>query len=975
MSLAPPWPGLEAFARKLRLEHEASALRPLVNYLVQYPGRDEEVVRAFFRAIDNTEQSAASGGATGLSRYKLRRELGRGGHGIVFLADDLQANRPAAVKRLLRTQTPKARARFRHEVRAIARLSHPAFCELYDYDLECETPYFAMRYREGETLADAMERRDSGCPSGATRRADFLLNHSSEGTVHNAVRFFETALRALEVAHTAGVVHRDIKPANLLVTDAGGPLILDFGQASIAGVDEPTASRNACGTFPYSDPAVAQSSSFIDARSDVFGICAVIVACLIPNGESWLRAVQLEGRSPSSAELLRAAPYLPVELAKVLARCLRRDPRDRYRSAAEVADELDRIQNYRVIAGPHTSRVTRVARALQKNRWVLTTALSLTLLSVLSVQWWIEARAQRGAATMSRGAVAKVADRVAYGEDSLPSRGQLARALLLDNLVLAPDAVAALIHLAAKADASSGDILGACSRIDAALESGELSRGSDVALRNLLLQRVHLAIDADRHAEAGRLLATHSAILRGDPAAFEFARVRHGHLRRGASGAADLRAAFDHMAVTADDVDPGLAYAVANSQLGAGEIQQVRRIAVRSGLGRLERRALEAGCLIHTGDDEAAAAILDEVCIELDAKWQRWHSVAADARRRRAGILTRTGRGAVASEEMRALLKLQSAVLGREHFETLQTRVELANCMIHSNRASDAVAILRSVLDSYQGRFLASHVAVERARDLLATARSRRDLPAGHKLPQAKANATELHHVAAALAEDARGASVDEKLQSGLEATAARIDAVRADAMYAQARHGLGSSAHIGALYDLALRLNHGHHMEERIAVVKKLYFLAAGAELEQEMRDLVRLEFLDEAMRTGARTASMVVEEIGSLTLALELSGKGRRLMSKIRAVGIYATALVETGSIENAQKAAVQFRRIVERLPRRSPYWCHLGDACLAAGDRPAAEAALAEAIRTAGARPASIKGYWAWECIVNLQRRLGR
>ena len=150
-------------------------------------------------------------------KYQIQNELGHGGMGIVYRAEDAKLKRPVALKFLPPewTQDNEARERFLQEARSAAALSHPNICTIYEVDDSGDQPFIAMEYIEGETLREK------------TRRGPLPLEE--------ALSLAAQAADGLEAAHRKGITHRDIKSANIMVTDKGQAKIMDFGLAKAAG--------------------------------------------------------------------------------------------------------------------------------------------------------------------------------------------------------------------------------------------------------------------------------------------------------------------------------------------------------------------------------------------------------------------------------------------------------------------------------------------------------------------------------------------------------------------------------------------------------------------------------------------------------------------------------------------------------------------------------------------------------------------
>ncbi|MBI5363468.1 MAG: serine/threonine protein kinase, partial [Planctomycetes bacterium] len=212
-------------------------IRSVEEYVPLFPGLGDEVRAAHAAAttegVAEPEAPLVAGPERRLGRYRILRELGRGGQGAVHLAEDTQLGRRVALKMLTGVAqfSSDARKRFQREAETASRLDHSAICTIYESGFEGELAYIAMRFVEGETLSRRLARvramRDEGARDG--ERAPCAPGDRAE--LADTLRFFEEAARALHAAHAAGVIHRAVTPGNLMVSANGGPVILDFGLA------------------------------------------------------------------------------------------------------------------------------------------------------------------------------------------------------------------------------------------------------------------------------------------------------------------------------------------------------------------------------------------------------------------------------------------------------------------------------------------------------------------------------------------------------------------------------------------------------------------------------------------------------------------------------------------------------------------------------------------------------------------------
>jgi eukaryotic-like serine/threonine-protein kinase len=259
-----------------------------------------------------------------LGRYRIVRRLGRGGTGVVYLAHDSRLDRPAALKLLSRhlSLDEKARRRFEEEARAASSLDHPHLASVYEIDDAPDGRVFiAMAFYDGETLRDELERGSLPIP-----RAVALASQVAEG---------------LAAAHRRGIVHRDVKPGNVVVTPDGAATLVDFGVAKMAG-SVSTESGATPGTVAYMSPEQTRGGD-IDARADVWSLGATLYEMLAgrrafpaDSQDAVIYAIRHDEPEPPD----RVRPGVPPELARVVSRCLEKEPDRRYRDAGALLAAL-----------------------------------------------------------------------------------------------------------------------------------------------------------------------------------------------------------------------------------------------------------------------------------------------------------------------------------------------------------------------------------------------------------------------------------------------------------------------------------------------------------------------------------------------------------------------------------------------------------------------------------------------------------
>jgi eukaryotic-like serine/threonine-protein kinase len=262
-------------------------------------------------------------------RYRLEASIGTGGMAQVYRGVDTTLDRTVAIKILAPqfARDPSFVDRFRREAQAAARLNHPNIVNVYDTGVDGDTNYIVMEYVEGRTLAEYLA---SGGRLAPTRAAGIA----------------EKVAEALAAAHAQGVIHRDIKPANIMVTRDGRVKVMDFGIARlVAGPDTVEQTAAVLGTAAYLSPEQAQGQT-VDARSDLYSLGVVLYEMLAAQppftGDSAMavayKHVQETPPPPSSLN-----HDVPPPLDAVVMRALAKNPANRYQTAGEFRDDLQRV--------------------------------------------------------------------------------------------------------------------------------------------------------------------------------------------------------------------------------------------------------------------------------------------------------------------------------------------------------------------------------------------------------------------------------------------------------------------------------------------------------------------------------------------------------------------------------------------------------------------------------------------------------
>jgi serine/threonine protein kinase len=261
-------------------------------------------------------------------RYEILDKLGEGAMGVVYRARDASLGRVVALKMLSADlgAEEELHQRFQREAEAIGRLSHPNIVTVYDVGESSGQLYMAMELLEGDDLRSLIEKR------AAIALAD-------------RVRILIQICTGLAYAHSRGVVHRDIKPANILIGSDGRAKILDFGLARVSARSTITRRGVILGTPDYMAPEQAMGKG-VDRRSDVFSAGAVFYEFLTlekPFKGKTLHAVLYQIISDDPEPVLTVNPEVPVRLASIVHRMLRKDPDLRYGAMEDVARDLSEI--------------------------------------------------------------------------------------------------------------------------------------------------------------------------------------------------------------------------------------------------------------------------------------------------------------------------------------------------------------------------------------------------------------------------------------------------------------------------------------------------------------------------------------------------------------------------------------------------------------------------------------------------------
>jgi tetratricopeptide (TPR) repeat protein len=320
-----------------------------------------------------------------LGDFRLLREVGRGGMGVVYEAEQVSLGRRVALKILPLAATFDGRQlqRFKNEAQAAAQLHHSNIVPVYSVGCERGVHYYAMQFIEGQSLAAVLDelRRQGAGPSAASRSA------RDREHFRTVARWGVQAAEALDHAHQVGVVHRDVKPANLLVDGAGDVWVTDFGLAQFGQGGGLTLTGDLVGTLRYMSPEQALARRVvIDHRTDVYSLGATLYELLtlrpaFPGADRQELLRQVAFEEPAAPRRLRRA--VPRELETVVLKAMEKAPADRYATAQELADDLRRWLEDRPLRARRPGLARRAVKWSRRHRPLVAAAIVSLLLAVL----------------------------------------------------------------------------------------------------------------------------------------------------------------------------------------------------------------------------------------------------------------------------------------------------------------------------------------------------------------------------------------------------------------------------------------------------------------------------------------------------------------------------------------------------------------------------------------------------------------
>ena len=308
-----------------------------------------------------------------VGNYQILEEIGRGGMGVIYRARQRLSHRIVALKRILsyQAESQATLVRFRREAEAVASLDHPNILPIYEVsESDDGLPFFSMKFAAGGSLQDAARalRKDP-------RRIITLM---------------AKVTRAVQYAHMQGILHRDLKPGNILLDGRGEPLVSDFGLAKwLDTSSDLTRTLTIFGTPGYIAPEQAKGpAKNLTPAADIYSLGAVLFDLFTGRtpflGAHALAVIKQAGEKPAP-KLRTLAPLADRDVETICAKCLEREPQARYRSAADLAEDLERWLEGRPIIARPVSPPVRIWRWSKRNPKLASTAAACAVFGLVAV--------------------------------------------------------------------------------------------------------------------------------------------------------------------------------------------------------------------------------------------------------------------------------------------------------------------------------------------------------------------------------------------------------------------------------------------------------------------------------------------------------------------------------------------------------------------------------------------------------------
>ena len=365
-------------------------------YLTRLPGFSQELEEAISDSLEMLAESADGLGADPkrIGDYRIVKLIGKGGVGAVYEGIQESLERRVAIKTLTRGHLNSHVSRFRREAKAIALLHHTNIVDVFGSGIHKGTPYFALQLIEGQDLSEVIKAAKEGKSDWAGPKAQ-----------KNVARLGLQVARALEHAHGRGVLHRDIKPSNLLLDESGTAWVTDFGLAKLVDDQSPTSKTvGLVGTIRYVPPEGLSGSW--DERSDIYSLGLTLweLLALEPayDGEDYRQLITKISQEPTPTDALQRIDGLSKDLETIVLKAISKEPGQRYQSAGDLADELQRYLDGLPIKARPVSTLDKTLRWAKRSPTAAALA-ALTMLVAfvgLPIVFWLWLRASSALTTV-----------------------------------------------------------------------------------------------------------------------------------------------------------------------------------------------------------------------------------------------------------------------------------------------------------------------------------------------------------------------------------------------------------------------------------------------------------------------------------------------------------------------------------------------------------------------------------------------
>lgn len=372
-----------------------------------------------------------------LGDFEILQELGRGGMGVVYLAQQRSLQRRVALKMLPFAAILDSNqiARFHTEAQAAASLHHPNIVPVYSVGCERGVHYYSMQYIDGQTVEAFLDSLKQGTPSQHAWTDSYSTSPAAakvESVAHGIQSTRRTSkstpyirqiagkmahvAMALNFAHSRGVIHRDIKPSNLMIDRHGNLWLTDFGLARIQDGQSVTIDGDLVGTLRYMSPEQANGQThLVDHRADIYSFGVTLYEMLtlryaFDGSDRYQVMAAIQRAKPALPRSIN--PSIPADLETIVAKCMSPDKDERYATAGDLADDLYRFLNHQPIAARRPSVADRLGKwALRKKKWVAVAAMAMLILAIGSMAFTFFIFQQRNRAEMFANNAQMIVDR------------------------------------------------------------------------------------------------------------------------------------------------------------------------------------------------------------------------------------------------------------------------------------------------------------------------------------------------------------------------------------------------------------------------------------------------------------------------------------------------------------------------------------------------------------------------------------